>query len=71
MRRGSARQPALSTRDRILHAAILRFSSHSYEETGLRDIAADARAVGPTMAGLQPTTQRITRGDTRVSRVAL
>jgi AcrR family transcriptional regulator len=41
MRRGSARQPALSTRDRILHAAILRFSSHSYEETGLRDIAAD------------------------------
>lgn len=36
-----------TTRERILKAAILRFSSHSYEETGLRDIAAD---VGVDMA---------------------
>ena len=36
-----------TTRDRILKAAILRFSSHSYEETGLRDIASD---VGVDMA---------------------
>lgn len=35
------------TRDRILKAAILRFSAHSYEATGLRDIAAD---VGVDMA---------------------
>lgn len=36
-----------STKDRILKAAMLRFSLHSYEETGLRDIAAD---VGVDMA---------------------
>lgn len=30
-----------STRERILKAAMLRFSAHSYEETGLRDVAAD------------------------------
>lgn len=30
-----------TTRERILKAAILRFSTHSYEETGLRDLAAD------------------------------
>jgi len=30
-----------STRERILKAAMLRFSTHSYEETGLRDLAAD------------------------------
>ena len=36
-----------TTRERILKAAILRFSTHSYEETGLRDIAAD---VGVDMA---------------------
>lgn len=35
------RRPALSTRVRILEAAILRFSQYSYEETKLRDIAAD------------------------------
>lgn len=42
-------QPASddTTRDRILKAAMLRFSTHSYEETGLRDIAAD---VGVDMA---------------------
>ncbi|THV32851.1 TetR family transcriptional regulator [Rhizobium rosettiformans W3] len=39
--------PEDATRDRILKAAILRFSSHSYEETGLRDIASD---VGVDMA---------------------
>jgi AcrR family transcriptional regulator len=33
--------PKVSTRDRILDAAILRFSRQSYEATGLRDIAAD------------------------------
>ncbi|MFN3320076.1 MAG: TetR/AcrR family transcriptional regulator [Allorhizobium sp.] len=36
-----------TTRDRILKAAILRFSTHSYDHTGLRDIAAD---VGVDMA---------------------
>ena len=41
MRRKSAVQPKVATRDRILSAAVLRFSSHSYEQTGLRDIAAD------------------------------
>ncbi|MCG6206982.1 TetR family transcriptional regulator [Rhodopseudomonas sp. HC1] len=34
--------PKGTTRDRILDAAILRFSRGSYEATGLRDIAADA-----------------------------
>lgn len=41
MARRSAQQLAVSTRDRILEAAILRFSQHSYEAVGLRDIAAD------------------------------
>lgn len=36
-----------TTRDRILKAAMLRFSTQSYEETGLREIAAD---VGIDMA---------------------
>ncbi|KPF89991.1 TetR family transcriptional regulator [Rhodopseudomonas sp. AAP120] len=31
----------ITTRDRILEAAILRFARQSYEATGLRDIAAD------------------------------
>ena len=30
-----------TTRERILKAAMLRFSTYSYEETGLRDIATD------------------------------
>jgi AcrR family transcriptional regulator len=30
------------TRDRILHHALMRFSTQSYERTGLREIAADA-----------------------------
>jgi AcrR family transcriptional regulator len=42
MRRRTARKPPLPARDRILEAASRRFSRHSYEETGLRDIAADA-----------------------------
>lgn len=33
--------PKVTTRQRILDAAILRFARHSYEATGLRDIAAD------------------------------
>lgn len=41
MRGGSALQPAASTRERILEAAILRFAGQSYEQTGLRDIAKD------------------------------
>lgn len=41
MARKSAPQPTASTRDRILDAAVLRFASHSYEETKLRDIASD------------------------------
>lgn len=41
MRRKTAVPPKVATRDRILNAAVLRFSSHSYEQTGLRDIAAD------------------------------
>lgn len=40
-RRAAVRSP-VPTRERILDAAILRFSRHSYEATGLRDIAADA-----------------------------
>jgi len=36
------RQQSVLTRDRILNAAILRFSRFSYEKTGLRDIAKDA-----------------------------
>lgn len=44
MRRTAAtRLPASPARDRILEAAIQRFARQSYEETGLRDIAADAR----------------------------
>ena len=35
--------PEDTTRERILKAAILRFSTHSYDQTGLRDIAADVR----------------------------
>ncbi|MGV6876335.1 TetR/AcrR family transcriptional regulator [Pseudochelatococcus sp. B33] len=34
-------EPDDTTRERILKAAMLRFSAHSYEETGLRDLAAD------------------------------
>lgn len=41
MRDKSAKEPAVPTRDRILDAAKFRFSKSSYEETGLRDIAAD------------------------------
>lgn len=41
MRQGSNKQPVAATRERILEAARLRFSKSSYEETGLRDIAAD------------------------------
>lgn len=41
MKTQSMAVPKISTRERILDAAILRFSRHSYEETGLRDIAAD------------------------------
>lgn len=36
------KKPQESTRDRILHHAILRFSSQSYDRTGLREIATDA-----------------------------
>jgi AcrR family transcriptional regulator len=36
-----ARGNKMTTRERILSAAILRFARQSYEETGLRDIAAD------------------------------
>lgn len=35
-------RPSIGSRDRILNAAIARFSKNSYERTGLRDIAADA-----------------------------
>jgi AcrR family transcriptional regulator len=41
MRRRST-TPKIPTRDRILDAAIRRFARTSYEQTGLRDIAADA-----------------------------
>lgn len=41
-----------TTRERILKAAILRFSAHSYDNTGLRDIAAD---VGVDMAYVHPS----------------
>ncbi len=41
MRLKPAPQCAVATRDRILDAAVLRFSRHSYDETGLRDVAAD------------------------------
>lgn len=41
MGRASALRSAPTTRDRILDAAILRFSKHSYQDTGLRDIATD------------------------------
>jgi AcrR family transcriptional regulator len=43
MRRKTALKSTLPARDRILEAASRRFSKHSYDETGLRDIAADAR----------------------------
>ncbi|SJZ31101.1 transcriptional regulator, TetR family [Enhydrobacter aerosaccus] len=42
MRRTPAIKQALPTRDRILEAASRCFSKHSYDATGLRDIAADA-----------------------------
>jgi AcrR family transcriptional regulator len=41
MARAAARQASAPTRDRILKAASKRFSKRSYEEVGLRDIAAD------------------------------
>jgi AcrR family transcriptional regulator len=41
MKTQSMAVPKISTRERILDAAVLRFSRNSYEETGLRDIAAD------------------------------
>lgn len=44
MRRTAATRPRASpARNRILEAAVQRFARQSYEETGLRDIAADAR----------------------------
>ena len=41
MRRKLSLRHGVTTRDLILDAAVLRFSRHSYEETALRDIAAD------------------------------
>lgn len=38
---GGARPEPKSTKERILHAAMRRFSRQSYDEVGLRDIAAD------------------------------
>lgn len=40
-RKTRSRQP-VATRERILNAAVERFARTSYEQTGLRDIAADA-----------------------------
>ncbi|MBS0246503.1 MAG: TetR family transcriptional regulator [Proteobacteria bacterium] len=40
-RKANSRSRA-TTRERILHAAVERFARASYEQTGLRDIAADA-----------------------------
>jgi AcrR family transcriptional regulator len=37
----SAQHAKVSTRERILKAAVLRFSRHSYESVGLREIAGD------------------------------
>ena len=37
----AASRPTIGSRERILNAAIARFSRNSYERTGLRDIAAD------------------------------
>jgi AcrR family transcriptional regulator len=39
--RPKSRSSTVGTRDRILNAAIERFTRTSYEQTGLRDIAAD------------------------------
>ena len=41
MRVKLAPQCAVATRDRILDAAVLQFSRHSYDETGLRDVASE------------------------------
>ncbi|WP_175562712.1 TetR/AcrR family transcriptional regulator [Muricoccus roseus] len=41
MQRLGTSRPGLDTRGRILEAALLRFAQYSYEETKLRDIAAD------------------------------
>lgn len=44
MRRATAvRSSTVPTKERILDAAIRRFARYSYEDTGLRDIAADAQ----------------------------
>ncbi len=41
MPRQAAKPRKVTTRERILEAAMLRFSKASYDATGLRDIAAD------------------------------
>ena len=41
-KRRKADSSGATTRERILHAAVERFARASYEQTGLRDIAADA-----------------------------